>query len=129
MTTEGAEQTPRNGFLLLGRVSWVLCFAASLLFVRQEKTLGFTSVLFGDTSIERTQDWDTGGMAEAFQVTASAVGTLGTMTVYLDSSSSAEQLFVALNTNADGSSRRTGAEQFSCCLQEMTPALSIKIDE
>jgi hypothetical protein len=39
-TTEGNGQISRDGFLLRGLINSVLCLAASLLFVRQEKTLG-----------------------------------------------------------------------------------------
>src|SRR6266478_5799244 len=98
----GREQVPRSGFHPHGRLILILGFAVLLLFVKQVKTLGVVSVLFGDTSIEGSQDWDSAGTAEAFQVTASATGTVGGLTVYLDSLSSAKQLFVALYTNAGG---------------------------
>ncbi len=65
----GREQVPRSGFHPHGRLILILGFAVLLLFVKQVKTLGVVSVLFGDTSIEGSQDWDSAGTAEAFQVT------------------------------------------------------------
>ena len=92
----------RRGYPLGGRVILIMIVAASILFVRQQTTFGVTTVLFGDTSIEKSQDWDTSGNAEAFQATASSTGTLGALTVYLDSLSTAKQLYVALYTNSGG---------------------------
>src|SRR5713101_4360486 len=92
----------RRGYPLDWRVILIMIVVTSILFVGQQNTFGVTTVLFGDTSVERSQDWDTSGNAEAFQATASSTGTLGAFTVYLDSLSSAKQLYVALYTNSGG---------------------------
>src|SRR5689334_4609438 len=59
-------------------------------------------VLLGDQAIENSGDGSSAGMAEAFQVTATTSGTLGSLTVYLDSSSRSRQIFIGLYANAAG---------------------------
>jgi beta-glucanase (GH16 family) len=100
-----------------GRVVLILCFVATILFVMQQTALGVAAVLFGDTSVETSQDSNSAGSAEAFQVTASAGGTLGALEVYLDSSSRASQLFVGLYTNAGGNPGVLLAQGSSTTLQ------------
>src|SRR5579859_2024539 len=59
-------------------------------------------VLLGDQAIESSPDGSSAGMAEAFQTTAGSTGTLGSLTIYLDSSSRSRQIFVGLYANAAG---------------------------
>ena len=60
------------------------------------------TVLIGDQAIETQLDSNPLGRAEAFQATASASGTLGSLTVYLDSSSTATGIAVGLYANGSG---------------------------
>jgi hypothetical protein len=59
-------------------------------------------VLFGDQTIETQSDHNVSGQAEAFQTTASATGTLGSITIYIDSRSTAPQIFVGLYADNSG---------------------------
>jgi hypothetical protein len=61
-------------------------------------------VLFGDQAIETNLDSDSRGMAEAFQTTATANGTLSSLTVYLDSTSTATQVYIGLYADNGGHS-------------------------
>ena len=58
------------------------------------------TVLLGSQNIASTLDSNQPGEAEAFQFTATTSGTLGSLTVYLDSSSSATQLVAGLYANS-----------------------------
>jgi outer membrane protein assembly factor BamB len=60
------------------------------------------ATLFGDASIEPSLDSNTAGQAEAFQTTASASGTVSTLSVYLDSGSSATSVVAGLYSDASG---------------------------
>ena len=100
----------RNGFspsCFPFRSSFILIFlfVALLLFVSEGVLFGIAQGLLGDTPIERTQVWDSGGMAEAFQVTPSDTGTPGSLTLYSDGSLSAKQLLAGLYANAIGTPR------------------------
>jgi hypothetical protein len=60
------------------------------------------TVLFGDTGTELQADSNPNGTAEAFQTTATTSGTLKTLTVYLDSTSTASKVVVGLYTDKPG---------------------------
>ena len=60
------------------------------------------TVLLGDTSIEAKLDSNPAGLAEAFQTTASASGSVATLTVYTDASSTASSLVAGLYADAGG---------------------------
>jgi len=60
------------------------------------------TVLIGDQAIETQIDSNPLGRAEAFQATASASGTLGSLTVYLDASSAATGITLGLYANGNG---------------------------
>ena len=60
-------------------------------------TVAATSLLlFGDTAIENQVDQNALGTAEAFQTTAVANGTLGTMFVFLDGSSTSATMYIGV---------------------------------
>lgn len=59
-------------------------------------------VLFGDQAIESNLDSDSRGKAEAFQTTATASGTLSSLTVYLDSTSTATTIYIGLYADNGG---------------------------
>jgi SdrD B-like domain len=81
----------RNGFSpsrFRIRPSFILTFmlVASLLFGGQGVLVRVPQALLGETPIERTNHWDNGGVAEPFRVTANAMGTPGSLTLYPDNS-------------------------------------------
>jgi hypothetical protein len=101
------------------RLSFILIFlfVAALLFVSLGVSFGIARVLLGDTSIERRQDWDSGGMTEAFQVTASPMRTLGSLTVYTDRWITPKELIAVMYANGGGSPRALLARGDSTRLQ------------
>ena len=81
---------------------FTLCVTASLFFQRPREIHAAGTTLLGDTTIEATQDSNTPGMAEAFQTTATASGTVSSVTVYVDSPNSATKLIVGLYSSSSG---------------------------
>jgi outer membrane protein assembly factor BamB len=63
---------------------------------------GLAAVLGGDQTVERTVDQNLAGNAEAIQLTAGASGTAGTVSVYVDSTSSASTLVAGLYADNGG---------------------------
>ena len=63
---------------------------------------GSTTVLLGDPNVETQVDSIASGQAEAFQATATANGTVQSLVVYLDSTSTASQLAVGLYADSSG---------------------------
>ncbi len=61
--------------------------------------------LIGNSRVFSTQDSDSPGQAEAFQTTASANGTVSTMSFYLDRRNGARQVFIGLYSNGSGHPR------------------------
>jgi outer membrane protein assembly factor BamB len=59
-----------------------------------------TSVLLGDQAIESGIDSNAAGHAEAFRVTATATGTLSSLAVYVDSSSTATSVVAGVYANS-----------------------------
>jgi plastocyanin len=59
-------------------------------------TPGGSSILIGDQTIESNLDFNPAGMAEAFQYTAAAGGTVRRLSVYLDESSDASAVVLGL---------------------------------
>lgn len=60
------------------------------------------TVLFGSQVIEAQQDSNALGRAEAFQTTAAISGSLATLTIYVDSTSTAGRLYAGLYSNNAG---------------------------
>jgi hypothetical protein len=54
----------------------------------------------GDTTVEPATDNDPAGLAEAYKTAASTTGTVGTLTVYVDGSSTAKTLVAGLYTDS-----------------------------
>lgn len=61
-----------------------------------------SNVLLGDQVIESQADYNPLGMAEAFQATASASGTVSKLSVYVDASSTATTLVAGLYADSAG---------------------------
>lgn len=59
-------------------------------------------VLLGDQAIEAQKDFNSRGVAEAFQTTASVSGTMTLLNVYLDASSNASKVYIGLYSNNNG---------------------------
>jgi hypothetical protein len=59
-------------------------------------------VLFGDQLVESQRDSNARGVAEAFQTTALASGTLSSLLVYLDSTSTATKVYLGLYADNAG---------------------------
>jgi hypothetical protein len=57
-------------------------------------------VLLGSQAIEGQTDYNAAGMAEAFQYTATASGTVASLSIYIDPSSTATRVVVGLYSNA-----------------------------
>ncbi len=60
------------------------------------------SILLGDQQVLSALDSNTAGTAEAFKATASASGTVGSLTVYVDASSTATRLNAGLYSDNNG---------------------------
>jgi hypothetical protein len=58
--------------------------------------------LLGTQTIESNRDTNPIGAAEAFQATATANGTLGSLSIYLDASNSVQQLTIGLYSDNGG---------------------------
>jgi len=87
------------------------CFVFFFLFVHlcsasvpvlAQSTGSSVAALLGDTRIESQLDSNAAGQAEAFQFRATATGTVGYLTIYLDGSSTTQQLAVGLYADASG---------------------------
>ncbi len=61
-----------------------------------------TKVLLGDQTVEASVDFNNAGLAEAFQTTGSAAGTLSKVSIYVDTGSSATSLIVGVYANNNG---------------------------
>lgn len=59
-------------------------------------------VLGGDQTVEANVDFNPTGVAEAFPITATASGKVSALTIFLDSSSTATQMFAGLYADAGG---------------------------
>jgi outer membrane protein assembly factor BamB len=61
-----------------------------------------SGVLLGDQTVESLHDSNSLGQAEAFQVTASASGTVSTLSIYVDASSTATTMFAGIYAESSG---------------------------
>jgi hypothetical protein len=60
------------------------------------------TVLLGDQAVEAASDSNPAGVAEAFQTTATGSGSVATLSVYVDTGSTASRLVAGVYTNASG---------------------------
>src|SRR5690349_11027283 len=63
---------------------------------------GQTSVLIGTTTLAPSRDFNSPGAAEAFQATAASSGTLASLSVYVDSNSTATTLLAGVYSDSAG---------------------------
>ena len=61
-----------------------------------------SQILFGTQTVQATLDSDAANRAEAFKTTATATGTAGRVTVYVDTGSAATTLVVGIYTDSGG---------------------------
>jgi hypothetical protein len=61
-----------------------------------------TKVLLGDQTVEASIDFNSAGLAEAFQATDITAGTLSKVSVYVDSGNAATTLAVGIYSNNNG---------------------------
>jgi outer membrane protein assembly factor BamB len=76
-----------------------LCLTAALV---GTSTASAATVLVGSDTVRTRADSNSAGVAEAFRTTAAVSGTVGTLSVYVDSSSTASKVYVGLYTNNNG---------------------------
>jgi outer membrane protein assembly factor BamB len=62
-----------------------------------------STVLFGNQNVVTGRDYNSAGAAEAFQVMATSVGTLNSLTIYLDGGSAATTMYAGLYADSSGS--------------------------
>ena len=60
------------------------------------------SPILGDSNVEKIVDPGSSGQAQAIQATASATGSLNSLTVFLDSTSAASQIYVGIYADNNG---------------------------
>ncbi len=65
-------------------------------------TPGSNTMMFGDPTIENLVNVLPSGMAEGYQITAATTGTLNSLSVYMDASTTATTLFVGLYSDSNG---------------------------
>jgi outer membrane protein assembly factor BamB len=86
---------------LSSKTSWML-LAVLIVTATTASSVLAQAVLLGDQTVESTIDSNTAGSAEAFQTTASASGILGTLSLYLDSTSTAQNVYLGLYADNSG---------------------------
>jgi len=67
--------------------------------------------LLGDQSVEGNSDSNPAGMAEAYQFTAIASGTVNQLVIYIDVTSTASQVVVGLYSNASNNTPNSSLTQ------------------
>ncbi len=90
----------RHGIRIL--LSAVLLAAILALAVTSGGSSATGTVLFGDQAVEPKNDSNSAGLAEAFQTTAVASGTVAALTVYVNTGSTATSLVAGLYADAGG---------------------------
>jgi outer membrane protein assembly factor BamB len=93
--------------LTLSRIWWGSCFRLISVLILLCLTSVFmpplnAQVLLGDQAIESSVDSNTINKAEAFQTTASLSGTVGSLTVYVDTRSTATKVYLGLYADNNG---------------------------
>jgi hypothetical protein len=84
------------------RLHIALCFCVVLVLLATSAFGQQPQVLLGDTKVESSLDNNPSGTAEAFPVQALATGHVNSLSVYLDSSSTASTVWVGVYTNSNG---------------------------
>ena len=80
----------------------LLCIASLPVFAQSASATSSVAALLGDTRIESQLDSNTSGQAEAFPVNATATGSVASLAIYLDRTSTAQQVAVGLYADGGG---------------------------
>ena len=80
----------------------LLCIASLPVFAQSASATSSVAALLGDTRIEWQLDSNTSGQAEAFPVNATATGSVASLAIYLDRTSTAQQVAVGLYADGGG---------------------------
>src|SRR5271168_25081 len=96
----GAQKSGRASYSFRRIAFVIFSVLAVLIFVVPGSLRAASTVLLGTQTVANSVDSDQAGQAEAFQFTATAGGTLGSLSVYLDSSSRSTQLIVGLYSSS-----------------------------
>jgi hypothetical protein len=120
--------------MLMRRALLLAALIAVFLFVLMAGTgLAAATILLGNSSVASLQDNDAAGLAEAFDFSASASGSAQSISVYVDSGSTASGLAVGLYADssghpgsllASGSTSAPTAGQWNQVTLNSTPTLS-----
>ena len=96
--------SPRRGMRPAGAIARKLghLFLLSIVLLFGAVSLSAQSVLVGNQSIESNIDSNATGLAEAFPVTASASGQVGSINFFLDPASAATKIYLGIYTNTNG---------------------------
>ncbi|MDT4914145.1 MAG: hypothetical protein QOC66_3273, partial [Pseudonocardiales bacterium] len=81
---------------------YVAALALAIASLMSLPATGLAAVLGGDQTVERTIDQNVAGNAETFQMTAIASGTAGTVSVYVDATSTASTLVAGIYADNGG---------------------------
>ena len=87
----------RNSSVLL-----LIALAMGIAMLGSQTSGAASVVLLGDQTIQTGADNNPAGSAEAFKTSASATGTVATLTVYVDTGSTATSLVAGLYADASG---------------------------
>jgi hypothetical protein len=91
MSAAASRSSHADFFNLLARLFIALLFALQL-----DGALAAGTLLLGDATVKTGKDQNAAGQAEAFKTTASVTGTVASITIYVDTNSSATKLSVGL---------------------------------
>ena len=79
-----------------------VCAALLVLGCAALPDIAAAQLLLGDSAVDPSTDNDSAGLAEAFEVTATASGSLDTLHIYLDGSSGSTSVQLGLYSNVNG---------------------------
>jgi hypothetical protein len=101
ITTAGSDPAASYPLSVTGR-NGTLTHAAATTLVVTAASPPPASILLGEQVVESQLDSTPLGQAEAFLTTATATGTVATLSIYLDATSTATRLVAGLYTDANG---------------------------
>lgn len=90
------------GLAAITAVAALLAVSAAIPGARAPSAGAASTIAVGTSSLGTNLDSDAAGSAEAFQATATATGSIGSMTVYVDPTSAASRVVVGLYADASG---------------------------
>jgi hypothetical protein len=97
----GLKEAPVRRFFRLGIVFVILVLLGC---IRVTDSQAAPILLLGNSNLESNQDYNSAGMAEAFQFTATASGSMNKLFLYVDSGSTATQIVIGIYSNSANNS-------------------------